>query len=177
MAQLVEILLCGRQGPMNSTLLIPWLLMTWRRKEPGHQQPWYWPISWNIWVSVTEGSRGSADKKHKMGPKANVWLLTMPAMGVGSLFIFLMAPGRIPFINLKTESTPKIIWWNLQHSTHFYLPESGVMFTKFPNGKRIWKMLQETWKIWHLTSYSMIFSVFQTNFPNFTKVGLQIKTA
>ena len=21
---------------------IPWLLMTWRHKEPGHQQPWYW---------------------------------------------------------------------------------------------------------------------------------------
>ena len=22
---------------------MPWLLMTWRRKSPGHQQPWYWP--------------------------------------------------------------------------------------------------------------------------------------
>ena len=21
---------------------IPWLLMPWQRKEPGHQQPWYW---------------------------------------------------------------------------------------------------------------------------------------
>ena len=21
---------------------IPWLLMAWRRKVPGHQQPWYW---------------------------------------------------------------------------------------------------------------------------------------
>ena len=27
------------------TLLITWLLMTWRRKEPGHQQPWYILIS------------------------------------------------------------------------------------------------------------------------------------
>ena len=26
----------------GSTRSIPWLLMTWRRKEPGHQQPWYW---------------------------------------------------------------------------------------------------------------------------------------
>ena len=24
-------------------LSIPWLLMTRWRKEPGHQQPWYWP--------------------------------------------------------------------------------------------------------------------------------------
>ena len=32
-----------RQGPAYSTISISWLLMSWRRKEPGHQQPWYWP--------------------------------------------------------------------------------------------------------------------------------------
>ena len=37
MAHVFEILPRGRQGPMGSTSLIPWLLMTWRRKEPGHQ--------------------------------------------------------------------------------------------------------------------------------------------
>ena len=25
--------------------LIPWLLMSWRRKSPGHLQPWYWRYS------------------------------------------------------------------------------------------------------------------------------------
>ena len=25
-------------------LSISWLLMSWRRKEPGHQQPWYWQL-------------------------------------------------------------------------------------------------------------------------------------
>ena len=31
-------------GPryLGLTRLISWLLMPWRRKEPGHQQPWYW---------------------------------------------------------------------------------------------------------------------------------------
>ena len=28
---------------------IPWVLMTWRRKEPGHQQPWYCPS----WTGIT----------------------------------------------------------------------------------------------------------------------------
>ena len=32
-----------RPGPTYSTWPISWLLMSWRRKEPGHQQPWYWP--------------------------------------------------------------------------------------------------------------------------------------
>ena len=26
-----------------STKWLSWQLMSWRRKEPGHQQPWYWP--------------------------------------------------------------------------------------------------------------------------------------
>ena len=32
-----------RKGPTYSTYSISWPLMSWRRKEPGHQQPWYWP--------------------------------------------------------------------------------------------------------------------------------------
>ena len=41
--QVVEIPPRVRQGPAYSTYSISWLLMSWRRKEPGHQQPWYWP--------------------------------------------------------------------------------------------------------------------------------------
>ena len=33
----------ARPGPTYSTESISWLLMSWRRKEPGNQQPWYWP--------------------------------------------------------------------------------------------------------------------------------------
>ena len=43
MAQVVEILPQIRQEPTYSTWSVSWLLMSWRRKEPGHQQPWYWP--------------------------------------------------------------------------------------------------------------------------------------
>ena len=35
--QVVEIPPRVRQGPVYSTLPISWLLMSWRRKEPGHQ--------------------------------------------------------------------------------------------------------------------------------------------
>ena len=41
--QVAEIPPRVRQGPAYSTWSISWLLMSWRRKEPGHQQPWYWP--------------------------------------------------------------------------------------------------------------------------------------
>ena len=41
--QVVEILPQIRQEPTYSTWSISWLLMSWRRKEPGHQQSWYWP--------------------------------------------------------------------------------------------------------------------------------------
>ena len=40
--QVVEILPQIRQEPAYSTQSISWLLMSWRRKEPGHHQPWYW---------------------------------------------------------------------------------------------------------------------------------------
>ena len=43
MTQVVEIPPRVRQGPAYSTKSISWLLMSWRCKEPGHQQPWYWP--------------------------------------------------------------------------------------------------------------------------------------
>ena len=41
--QVVEIPPRVRQGAAYSTKSISWLLMSWGHKEPGHQQPWYWP--------------------------------------------------------------------------------------------------------------------------------------
>ena len=40
--QVVEILPQVEQEPTYSTYSISWLLMSGRRKEPGHQQSWYW---------------------------------------------------------------------------------------------------------------------------------------
>ena len=40
--QVAETLPHGRQGLTYLTWPISWQLMTWRRKEPGHQLPWYW---------------------------------------------------------------------------------------------------------------------------------------
>ena len=39
MSHVVEILPQVRQGTTYSTYSISWLLMSWRRNEPGHQQP------------------------------------------------------------------------------------------------------------------------------------------
>ena len=46
--QVVEILPQIRQEPTYSTQSISWLLMSWRRKEPGYQQSWYWPSQTEI---------------------------------------------------------------------------------------------------------------------------------
>ena len=43
LAQVLKFLPLVRPGLIYSTWSISWLLMSWRRKEPGHQQPWYWP--------------------------------------------------------------------------------------------------------------------------------------
>ena len=56
MAQVVEILPLVRQELIYSTWSIVWLLMPWRRKGPGHQQPWY--ILWRtglIWPPHVKG--------------------------------------------------------------------------------------------------------------------------
>ena len=42
MTQVLKILPQVRSGLTYFTLSISWLLMSWRRKERGHQQPWYW---------------------------------------------------------------------------------------------------------------------------------------
>ena len=57
MAQVVESLPHGGKNlPISHS--IPWLLMTWRRKEPGHQQPCYWP---NILVCSGLSTRFTVD--------------------------------------------------------------------------------------------------------------------
>ena len=43
MTRVVEIISGGEQGPMFPVESIPWLLMTWRHKEPDNRQPVYWP--------------------------------------------------------------------------------------------------------------------------------------
>ena len=43
MTQVLKILPQVRPEPTYSTWSISWLLMSWWRKEPGHQQQWYWP--------------------------------------------------------------------------------------------------------------------------------------
>ena len=50
-----------REWPIYPEWSIPWLLLTWRQKEPGHQLPWYWPSSTRtLWFQQKKRSRASA---------------------------------------------------------------------------------------------------------------------
>ena len=53
MTRVVEILFYGRWGSIYATLVMPWLLMTLRHKEPSYQQPLYWPSSPRICAIFT----------------------------------------------------------------------------------------------------------------------------
>ena len=65
------IILChGRQGATYSTWPIPWLLMTWWHKEPGHQQPWYWSTYLKIFQS--QHQKGWC---LSLGKKWRLWIL------------------------------------------------------------------------------------------------------
>ena len=50
------------------------LLMSWQMKEPGHQQPCYWPSSWKFLVSAPEGLRMSSSyNKHNLTFNLGIW--------------------------------------------------------------------------------------------------------
>ena len=58
MAQVVEILLHGRQGPVHPSWFTAWLLVTWQYKEPGHQQPGcdiFWPEYFSFSIRRVNG--------------------------------------------------------------------------------------------------------------------------
>ena len=65
MTQVVEILPHVRQDLTYSTLPIPWVLMSWWHKEPGHQQPWYWQC-WTktIWSPHVNTLRQRRNEQH-----------------------------------------------------------------------------------------------------------------
>ena len=50
MVQIIKILFHGRQWSTHPTKPISSLLMTWWHKEPGHQQPCYWPNSLSVFL-------------------------------------------------------------------------------------------------------------------------------
>ena len=64
MTQVVEILPQVRQGPTYSTESVSWVLMSWWRKEPGHQQPWYWPSETELTRSPHINGYNSVDSSH-----------------------------------------------------------------------------------------------------------------
>ena len=40
-------------GRKYITLSTTWLPMTWRRKQPGHRKPWYWPSQTRIYLGFS----------------------------------------------------------------------------------------------------------------------------
>ena len=60
--QVVEILPQIRQEPAYSVWSITCLLMSRRRKEPGHQRPWYWPSL----TEITRFPHVKVNKSHEV---------------------------------------------------------------------------------------------------------------
>ena len=59
----LEIFSDDKPGSINRMWSIPWLLMTWWHKEPGHQKPWPWPwFPRMLWFHHQKGS----------GPRFNI---------------------------------------------------------------------------------------------------------
>ena len=69
----LPLLILNVRGPsyLGLNRLISWLLMPWRRKEPGHQQPWYWLCRIGRFLSCSRKDfkylrRINVQKWHKM---------------------------------------------------------------------------------------------------------------
>ena len=64
MAQVVEIFPHGRQGPIFPKLCIPWLLINWQYKEPGHHQPWHCTDLTRIMMKISQFQHQEIEIKH-----------------------------------------------------------------------------------------------------------------
>ena len=63
MAQVIGIVLRLRKGPTCLARPIPWQLMPWRDKEPGHHRSWYWSNLPGIFrISASEGLKNQVRK-------------------------------------------------------------------------------------------------------------------
>ena len=65
----------GRQGSTCITWPMPWLLMTWRQKEPEQQQPHYCDIDLGSWEKSEHNTPDSKVHVANMGP---TWVLPAP---------------------------------------------------------------------------------------------------
>ena len=93
-----------RQGPIYPAWSIPWLLVSWRCKEPRHQQQLYWPSSPRIFPS-----------QHYKGTYFFKTIL-MPIFRIQNNHLCdLLLPSC--YINLTHCSLVMPIWWYTSGST------------------------------------------------------------
>ena len=62
-----------RQGSDYSAESIPWLLVAWRYREPGHQQLWYWPSYPGTFVF--QQKKGSCFRLNPQRFLSSIWFL------------------------------------------------------------------------------------------------------
>ena len=141
----VEILAQVQHGPTYSTYSISWLLMSWRRKEPGHQQPWYWPSPRTLthWGRVTHlcvvklATIGSDNGLSPGRLHAIIWtnagILLIRTLGtnfseiLGEIHSFSFKKMRLKMSSAKwrlfglglNDTAP--IWWHAIISTNFFM--------------------------------------------------------
>ena len=129
-AQVAEILPHDWLGPFCPALSIPMLLMTWRLKEPGHQQQWYWhipeyygyPTKWCIRISKLQYM---------------TWWYSISACNVMPINCWADQSHQLWQMSpMTTRHVGFMPWyqWNPIHN-HVYAPVQGVMIV---NGWGIW---------------------------------------
>ena len=129
-AQVAEILPHDWLGPFCPALSIPMLLMTWRLKEPGHQQQWYWhipeyygyPTKWCIRISKLQYM---------------TWWYSISACNVMPINCWADQSHQLWQMSpMTTRHVGFMPWyqWNPIHN-HVYAPVQGVMIV---NGWGMW---------------------------------------
>ena len=97
--------------------------MTWRRKEPGHQQPWYWHSLYEIFYCLLP-KYGYDDDPHMKG--------------------YSVGTSCLLFITLKTSLKPHPAAWQLPMA---WMNGFEWSYLRVVSG---WDINDKTWKVWSL---------------------------
>ena len=133
MAQVIEVLPWGRQGPLYPVQSIPRVMITWWRKKPGHHQPWFW-LSYPR-ISCLQ---------HQRGLLCYVKLQNLMCISNGDVILSLIFKCRLVSNIRRTSNIPDFgefpAWifsdhqfgQNLQYKTHpeFWLLSVDRLLTK-----------------------------------------------
>ena len=85
-----------------------WLMMTWRRQEPGHQQTWFWPSCLRMIYFLLEGFECTL----------HYWIFCICIWTVLGPVLLTIFPAQLKFCGnntlLSNNSRPSFYWYCLE---------------------------------------------------------------